>query len=385
MEIRRFSATDTRTAMRRVRSEMGADAVILSTRPVEGGVELVSASDYDPELLSGFASAQTNSTERTPAQEAPPPDTDTVVDETHRQLSATVRDLRLLLEREARRQPLPATVAATPQHAACATQLADSGFAPQAIRRLLAQLPDAKEFELSPSQLALALTKTLGTDVLPELETGGVIAVVGPTGVGKTTTVAKLAVRLAARYSSNDIALVSTDFCRLGAHQQLQSLGRLLAMPVFEVDDPTELDGLVPVLANRRWVIVDTAGSGDTAARALAIQRAFARSDRAVKTLLALAGNAQPSFNSAVLASHGTALAATVALTKIDECVALGPTLSTLIKHARPLGIGTTGPTIPDDLVAGRDVPLLVARHALGTDPCISAGFDISEKAHERR
>ena len=385
MEIRRFSATDTRTAMRQVRDAMGADAVILSTRPVDGGVELVSASDYDPDLLQEFATPERSEAEAPATSAEPAPAPAPADDDVQRELHATVRGLQALLEQEARRQVPSSSVPSTPQYAARATRLSECGFSSHAVRRLLAQQADSTDYELPPSQLALALLKTIGCDPMTALTDGGTIAVVGPTGVGKTTTVAKLAVRLAMRASTDDIALISTDASRLGAHYQLQSLGRLLAIPVYEVDELRELDAILPALAARRWVLIDTAGSGDTAARALALQRLVTLKGRDLSVLLALAGNAEPAFNDAVLARHSSVLSPTIALTKVDECIGLGPALSTLIKHGRPISLASTGPSIPEDLAVGSDVLPLIAARALAARNTNDTDIVTPETRNERR
>ena len=385
MEIRRFSATDTRTAMRRIRDEMGSDAVILATRPIDGGVELISASDYDPDLLDGFpgkqSAAEPSADSPTEAAPAAPAPADTRVQQ---ELASAVRDLKLMLDRETRRQPSTPAGAGSPRLAALAAQLSDAGFGSQATKRILAVLPAAKDYVLGGEQLAAALTMAIGSDPLDVLDAGGVVAAVGPTGVGKTTTIAKLAVRLAMRASTDDIALVSTDSSRLGAHQQLQSVGRLLAIPVFEVDDFIELEGLWPVLNQRRWVLIDTAGSGDTAARTRNLERLVNEQGHTLKVLLTIASNAQPSFNDGVVAHHCEGLSPTIALTKLDECPALGPALSTLLKHEQPLGLVSTGPSIPDDLSLADDAMRVAAAKALKTSRRKDSSAEISEINHER-
>ncbi|MEL7537843.1 MAG: flagellar biosynthesis protein FlhF [Pseudomonadota bacterium] len=375
MEIRRYSASDTRSAMRLVRAEMGSDAVILSTKPIAGGVELVTASDYDPDLLASVHPEKSEATGDHGARDESAA-SDIATDEVQRELSATVRDLRVLLEREARRQPGTGPGTRNPQAAAFTSQLTELGFGAAAIRRLLPHVPSTDGFMLTTEPLTAALASLLGNDSLPGLDDGGVFAAVGPTGVGKTTTIAKLAVRLAMRHSTEDIALVSTDSSRLGAHHQLGSLGRLLAIPVFELDEASDLTEIAHIATERPWVLVDTAGSGDTAARAQQLARIVERSGRPLSLLLTLAANAQPDFLTAVMKRHRQALTPSIVLTKLDECPLAGPAVGRLIEAALPLVCASTGPAIPEDLVLGPDSLALVAHAALQPLPTARQSTD---------
>ncbi|MCO4759857.1 MAG: flagellar biosynthesis protein FlhF, partial [Oceanospirillaceae bacterium] len=91
-------------------------------------------------------------------------------------------------------------------------------------------------------------------------ERGGMIAFVGPTGVGKTTTIGKLAARYVLRYGSSSVALVTTDTYRIAAHEQLKTFGRILDVPVRVVDDANSLEQVLQSLRNNRLVLIDTAG-----------------------------------------------------------------------------------------------------------------------------
>ncbi|MEM8983278.1 MAG: flagellar biosynthesis protein FlhF [Pseudomonadota bacterium] len=366
MEIRRFAASDTRSAMRLIRAEMGSDAVILSTRPTADGVELISARNYDAELLDGLGETNpaTATTPRTEQDEESEP-RHSVDLEVQRELTDTVRDLKLLLNREAQRGQIARVTPRSPEAAACASQLEALGYSDAAVRRLLGALPNQQGFQIDESLFESALAATVGALPLPETDGASTLAVVGPTGVGKTTTIAKLAVRLALRASTDEIALISTDASRLGAHVQLASLGRLLAIPVVEIDDVSDLAALLPSLATRRWVLIDTAGTGDTAARTGRLRRIVEQSDRQLNVLLAVAANAQPAFISDTLNAHSSVGVSSLALTKLDEAPTVAPALAALVEHGKSVSVVTTGPSIPDDLVHGPDTLPLLARSGL--------------------
>ncbi len=354
MQIRKFSANDTRSAMRLVRTELGDDAVILSTRQTGDGVELVSASGYDEDLVKHLVREPKGGA--TPSSESAPQSEEDTAALT---LTETVQDLRTLLERAALRDEAATPARASPLEAARGAQLRELGFSPAVIARLLAAMPSSPTYQLTESLLHDALDAPLDWRTPQALEQGGAIVVMGPTGVGKTTTVGKLAVRLAMRHSTDEIALISTDGHRLGAHHQLQSLGRLLAIPVFEVDALAELQSLLPSLASRRWILIDTAGSGDTGAASRELAGLLAQNDIPMTLLLTLAANTQREALAATLRAYQAPRPHSIALTKTDECVALAPALSTIIERNFSLGLVSSGPDIPEDIAlaaAGRRV-----------------------------
>jgi flagellar biosynthesis protein FlhF len=205
------------------------------------------------------------------------------------------------------------------------------------------------------------------------LTQGGVVALVGPTGVGKTTTVAKLAARFALRYGQRQVALVTTDSYRIGGHEQLRTYGRILGLPVSVAPDADELYTVLQQLSQRKLVLVDTAGMSQ---RDLRLSEEFAALQGLaplVKTYLVLSATAQRSvLEEVVRGFHPVHLAGCV-LTKVDEAAALGDALSVLVAHQLPLAYVGDGQRVPEDLHPARAATL------------VSRAVSIAQRAEQRQ
>jgi len=183
------------------------------------------------------------------------------------------------------------------------------------------------------------------------LEDGGVIALVGPTGAGKTTTAAKLAARFAARHRARDVALVTTDCQRPGAREQLQAHGRRLGITVCEAEGPERLQDALAQLVDYPLVLVDTTGHAPRD-RAVFSQILWLRASRRVRSLLVLPANAHPHDLGEVIRRYRPAKPEGVVLTKLDEAGRPGAAFSVLARHGLGLAYTTRGQEVPSDIDA---------------------------------
>lgn len=195
------------------------------------------------------------------------------------------------------------------------------------------------------------LMRTLTIASNEPIEDGGVIALVGPTGAGKTTTAAKLAARFAARHRARDVALVSIDRERTGAREQLHALGRRLGVTVCDADNSDALGRALEQLADYPLVLVDTAGYG-VRDRALLRQILWLRSSSRLRSLLVLPANAHPHDLTEIARRYRPAAPEGVVLTKLDESGRLGAALSVLAQQQLPLAYTCSGQLVPEDLEA---------------------------------
>ena len=196
------------------------------------------------------------------------------------------------------------------------------------------------------------------------LEEAGVIALVGPTGAGKTTTIAKLAALYASRHQARDVALVTTDTVRVGGREQLHSYGRELGIAVHEADSEAGLLQLLQRLQDYRLVLVDTAGLSQRD-RALASQLHWLRAARQARTLLVLPANTHFSDLDEVVRRFQVARPQGVVLTKLDETGRLGSALSVVADHELPLTWTTDGQRIPEDLARANAARLVLRLEVL--------------------
>ncbi|MFC4764281.1 flagellar biosynthesis protein FlhF [Dyella koreensis] len=386
MKIKRFVAPDMRQAMREVREEQGPDAVILSTRRLDDGVEIIAAVDYDEALVREAARsgeplpAETRikpaaaGTTAAPTTKSPapavvavnePPALHPVIEQAAldtARMRAELGSLRELLESQMaslawndmqRRHPLRGRVL---------RDMARLGIEADVARKLAEELPDqlsadqARYLPLGVLSRSLSIT---GHDIAAH---GGVTALVGPTGVGKTTTIAKLAARAVLRHGASQVALVSTDNYRIGAAAQLEHYGRLLGVRVFPAHDAESLREVLDVLRGRRVVLVDTAGVAGSDPR-LQQQMELLRSAGEVRTCLVLAANAQAQAIDDMVRAYMPQHPQACILTKLDEAPSLGGALSALIRHRLPLDYTTDGQRVPEDITAA-DARVLVCRAA---------------------
>ena len=383
MKVKRFFAPDMRQAIRLVREAQGADAVILSNRNVDGGVEIISATDYDESLLenSGLeavpqttpaasvapAAADTYTAERTPP---PSQAVNWSQDPAIVSMKEEISRLRGLLENQLahlawgdldRRQPLYTDVMRRLHNMELSTSLIEKISAPAIHAR-----DEAHAWQLALAELS-STVPVVDNDLLDQ---GGIVALVGSTGVGKTTSIAKLAARYALRHGRRHVALVTTDSYRIGAHEQLMTYGRLLDIPVQVASDHNELRSTLNSLADKRLVLIDTAGMSQRDVRLTEQFTTLADSGIPIRTLLVLSATLHTSvLNETVQAFSAVPIEAAI-LTKLDEAASLGGVLSAVIKQSLPLMFTTNGQRVPEDMHPARaqDLVQQAAQLASGED-----------------
>lgn len=396
MQVKRFFAADMRQAMKLVRDELGADAAIIGNRRIAGGVELTAALDYklsalaprvpnielEDELrktqsrivtaqaelsLRGEGDSTTNRqlfaglpltaaepliepTFAEPHRPAPAPAAPAVDQRVFDSMRFELNGLRELLEVQLGSLAWNQLQGSKPQQANLWRRLQRIGLSGPLSRDLLALTAEIEEPRQAWRMLLAHLARMIATPEIEPLEEGGVIAMVGPAGMGKTTTLAKLAARYVLKYGAQNIALVSMDSYRIGAQEQLKTLGRILNVSVTHVDPGQSLGQALDPLLRKRVVLIDTAGlqASDPALR-MQLESLAGRGIKS-KNYLVLATTSQKQVLTAAYHSYKRCGLAGCILTKLDETASLGEVLSLAISHELPVAYLTDGPRIPDDL-----------------------------------
>jgi len=424
MKIKRFFAPDMRQAIRMVRDEQGPDAVILSSRNTGGGVEIVAAIDYDAELVNGMlGEPQDDRGAATPAPSDPVDEAASTVEpprsaapaaaagETFSQaespevpellkrsapsrtprvewsqdptLSAMqdeLKSLRAILQDQMTRLATADYDRREPVRAEIVRRLVKAGFDEAVARGVAAGTTSLATPGEAWREALFGLAQRLPVAAADPVEQGRVIALLGATGVGKTTTAAKLAARACMRFGSKSVALISTDDFRVGAQRQLASFGLLLGLPVRQARSTDELADHLAEFANRRLVIVDTAGMGQRDIRLIEETRKLSQVAE-LQSYLVMSVNVQREVMDEVVDAFGRDRLAGCILTKIDEAARLGPALSTLLTHQLPVAFTSEGQRVPEDLRPARARDLVSralappARSARpGQSPAVAAG-----------
>lgn len=286
----------------------------------------------------------------TPAIAAATPAPVTLVrdDEELRQLRHEVAGMRHVIEREMNRFT-DERLRGSPVRAAALDLMDEYGFDAGICRDVALQIPLDTEAHRGRGLMLGLLSKKLPIAPVDPLEAGGVIALVGPTGAGKTTTIAKLASRFAEAHAARDVALVTTDTARIGAREQLYGFGRQLGIAVHEANSGTDLTQLLERLKDYKLVLIDTAGLGPRD-RALAAQLQWLRAAQQIRTLLVLPANTSFSDMDEVVRRFSAANPQGVVLSKLDETGRFGTALSVAVDHRLPITWVTDGQDVPEDL-----------------------------------
>jgi len=445
MKIKRFVAPDMRQAMREVREDQGPDAVILSTRRMDDGIEIIAAVDFDEALVREAArhgaplEVENRAPAAAPAPQAepkpmvarrsdvtPPPlptanrrDDDGVSVSLSPRAAATriepvieapstrapQTQARALEEKAAAQEVVPAAAEAAaihplleramqdtarvraelgslrdlletqlssliwndmerrqPMRARVLREMTRLGIEADVARQLVGELPVEINAEQARYLPLGVLSRSLSISPRDHAERRGVTALVGPTGVGKTTTIAKLAARAVMRHGASQVALVSTDHYRIGAAAQLEHYGRLLGVRVYPAYDADSLRHVLELLRGHHTVLVDTAGLAGGDPR-LAEQLEVLGNGGDLRACLVMAANAHASSLDEAVRAYLPVKPHACILTKLDEAPSLGGALSVLIRHRLALDYVTDGQRVPED-IATADARLLVCRAA---------------------
>jgi flagellar biosynthesis protein FlhF len=400
MKMKHYRAADMRQALRAVREAQGPDAVILSTRRISGGVEVCAAVDYDEQPDDvGYGAAEFTSPARPAAEasvaagcdepgdfaslvrRAAAPADDVAASITDSAVGEELRTMRRMLETQFASLAWNDLSRRAPIQVELLKQLTALGLAQDLATELVTQLPSKMELAEAHRMALALLARRIEVAQEPWIETGGVVAMVGPTGVGKTTLVAKLAARWVMRHGARDIALISADAVRIGAQEQIHTLGRLLGAPAYAIEGINELPALLDNIGQRRLVLIDTAGLSPRDARLGEELTALAQASPRMQTTLVLSAAAQAGAIEEAVERFAPAKAASCVLTKLDEATSMGGAVSMLVRSRLPVAYLSDGQRIPEDLMPARAHQII----AKAVDLSRRAGASPDEDLLQRR
>ncbi len=357
MNIRKIFGKTSREALFEVKRLLGPDAAVLSNRSVEGGVEIMAmAADDIPPAESRpavrDAPIAVEAIPQPPKSAAQPPLAESMVQTILSEIAAMRTDIEQQLDGLAwgeaqRRDPARMTLLRT---------LLQAGFSPALSRKIMDRLPTGLDASESNAWVQTAIARNLPIEPADAMITqGGVYALMGPTGVGKTTTTAKLAARCVVRHGAESLALLTTDSYRIGGQEQLRIYGRILGVSVHAVHDGADFKRALAELKNKHLVLIDTVGVGQRD-QMVAEQVNLLCSGNARRLLLLNATCSGQTLDDVIQAYQGNGLHGCI-VTKLDEAATIAPVLDAVVRHKLPLHYVANGQRVPEDLhIANRDV-----------------------------
>lgn len=423
MKIKRFFGKDMRAALAQVKEVLGPDAVIMSNKRVNGGVEIMAAFEQEPptparasqqrndstapirggqmkqeeiadSLQALLARQQLDGADTDPApavEQAVPPDHNEPRDQagrnTRRQLDeqdisgqrqfnpqrdvaenlfnqrlsaqdATITAMksdmsaiRQLLETQVSGLMSQEMERSEPIRAMLIHKLTKLGFTEEVADQMSCFIPEGLSEEDAWEQTLDLIQGQIGTTHNDILSQGGVVALVGPTGVGKTTTIAKLAARYAQIHGPDSVALVTTDTYRIAASEQLQTYARIIGCPIKVARDAEELNAVLLQFRQRRLVLIDTAGMGQRDLRlSEQLSTLMENSRLRIRPYLVLSSTAQASVQNDIVRQFKKIPLSGCIFTKLDESLSLGEVISTAIHNSLPISYLTDGQQVPEDI-----------------------------------
>jgi flagellar biosynthesis protein FlhF len=422
MRIQRFLAKDMRSALAQVREALGPDAVILSSGRIGSDVEVTAAIDqevqqavaqaaastepvvhaalrhgnYHPDSIEARAERASHPAERqpqapvtefrAPVVAAPPAATAAapIARRASSQLSeqiapvgappaapvaaagdaaqgalAEMKDMRRMLEAQLATLAWNDMTRRSPIQAALLKELAQLGITQDLANSLVRKVPANLNFSAARRFALATIARTVQTTGDRWLERGGIVAFAGPAGAGKTTLLAKLAARWVLRHGPRSVAIISADSVRIGAHEQMHMLGRLLGVTTHNVYDVAELPELLYELRNCKFVMIDTAGTSPRDPELARRLRLLNNLQASIETALVLPASTQAGAIDEVIQRFALAKPTSCVITKVDEAVSLGGILSALIRHKLPASYISDGQRVPEDLSPARSHTLV--------------------------
>jgi len=376
MNVKRIVAKTSREAMRQLRDALGPDAVILSNRAVEGGVEVLALAAEDiaamappvvdvpaaePEPLP-VARAAAPEARRTDAEPTPAvtikrrliervavPSQDSA--ELAQSVISEIKSMQTRLESQLADLAWRDLPGRDPAGAAVMRDMLAAGFSATLAREMLEALPKG-DAEQAQAWMKNTLMKRL--DVMQNetdmLDAGGVFALMGPTGAGKTTTTAKLAARFVVRHGADKLALLTTDSYRIGGHEQLRIYGKILGVTVHAVRDAADLRLALSELRNKHTVLIDTVGMSQRDQAVAEQVEMLCQAGKQIKRLLLLNATSHGDTLNEVVQAYQTRGLDGCILSKVDEAASLGPALDCAIRHGLNVHYLATGQRVPEDL-----------------------------------
>lgn len=358
MNARRFSGRTSREVLQKVRNALGPDAMIVANNAIEEGIEVLALpmQALDAAVAAPVAAAAGRTASpavarpSAPAPASAPAAKPVAADGSAKEILGEIQRMRGVLQAELASLSVNELRRRNPVATALLGDLLAAGFSPSTARALTMRLPAGETEEIARRRVISAVGQKLPIAPADQMiEQGGVYALVGPTGVGKTTTIAKLAARAVVRYGAASVALLSTDSFRISGQDQLRVYGGILGVPVHAVKDGVALSQILGELRERRLVLIDTMGMSQRD-RQVAEQTALLAASPKVQRVLMLNATSSGATLDEVIGAYVSPGHHGCIITKVDEAASVAPALDACLRHTLTLHYVTNGQRVPEDV-----------------------------------
>jgi flagellar biosynthesis protein FlhF len=338
MTPQKFVGATSREVLKKVKLALGDDAMIVSNRPLANGIEVTALAASD---LAG------GTRPRAVAAAATTADTEGMVAQMMREMGA----MKAMMQRELAGIAWTNMKHCAPARSAMMQRLLDAGFSPALARELIAVVAEQATGVEANKAVSGEIERRLPLAAHEALvDQGGVYALVGPTGVGKTTTIAKLAARCVVRRGAASLALLTTDSYRIAAHDQLRVYGKILNTPVHAIKDTHDLKVTLSELRDKKTILIDTIGMSQRDQQVAEQTALLTGCGTPVKRLLLLNSTANAATLDEVVAAYAKGGIHGCVITKVDESASVATALDCAIRHRLAVHYVTNGQRVPEDL-----------------------------------
>lgn len=337
MKLKRFIAPDTRSAMQKIKAALGPDAVILSSTKVPEGIEVVAAIDFDSSMLSAqaaIAEAEPKS-QTSPAKSSP-----------MEEICQEIVTLRSMVEAQLR----VGGGTGAPLHSLLMQKLLFSGVSPVTAGKLLQNVQASWNKSKAWEKILSNFGETLAIRDSHRIEDGGAFAFVGATGVGKTTTMAKIAARFVLRHGAEKLGLITMDTYRIAAQEQVMLYGKIFGVQVSVAQDALSLARVLRQLSDKKLILIDTPGMNPADERVVSQMEILHAADNPISNVLVLPATSHYQVLKETIHRYQSDRIDQCIITKIDESRALGGVLSALAEEKLAVSYLTHGQRVPEDI-----------------------------------
>jgi len=343
MNVRKFIAPTARQALKDIRNELGDEAVILSNRKVDEGVEIIALANEDITRMTDSVARKKVQGARYKEKTFSPSPLDP-----ESSILGEIKSMHSMLQQQLAALSKNGVRQRDPHAAGFLCAMLNAGFSVQLARQFLDNMPAGKMQGESWVNQVLKRNLRVAVEKDDIVAKGGVYALIGPTGVGKTTTTAKLAARAVVRYGADRVALLTTDGYRIGAYEQLKIYGKILGVEVHAVKGTEDLRLMISSLRDKHLVLIDTVGMGQRDERVCGQKEMF-DAVSVPRLLLLNATSGGDTLEEVVRMYHSEKVIGCIP-TKIDEAVNLGAVLDVVVRHRLVMHYMTNGQCVPEDL-----------------------------------